>query len=95
MECRPWSSTSRAPEALRVRGLTGVVESELYATAALESLVENRLADPDRIGIGGWSLGGYFAPRAAAFESRFKAALLGVPSSTMAGSSEDGQQMKN
>ena len=60
-------------EALRLRGLTGVVESELYATAALEFLAENGLADPNRIGIGGWSLGGYFAPRAAAYEPRFQA----------------------
>jgi len=28
--------------------------------------------DPDRIGVMAWSLGGYYAPRAAAFEKRFK-----------------------
>ncbi|MCC2028885.1 hypothetical protein KEC56_05030 [Microbacterium sp. YMB-B2] len=31
--------------------------------------------DPERIGIVGWSLGGYYAPRALAFEKRLK---LGV-----------------
>ena len=28
--------------------------------------------DSDRIGLAGWSLGGYYCPRAAAFEKRIK-----------------------
>jgi hypothetical protein len=31
--------------------------------------------DPERLALAGWSLGGYFAPRAAAFEKRIKACI--------------------
>jgi dienelactone hydrolase len=58
-------------EALRLRGMTAVVESELWGSACIDYLTGRSDIDPARIGIVGWSLGGYYAPRAAAFEQRF------------------------
>ncbi|HWD03926.1 MAG TPA: alpha/beta fold hydrolase [Amycolatopsis sp.] len=57
-------------EALRLRGLTGYAESERWAGAAVDFLTGLDDIDASRIGIIGWSLGGYYAPRAAAFEDR-------------------------
>lgn len=59
-------------EALRLGGLTAVVEAETWAGACVDYLESRDDVDQDRIGIVGWSLGGYYAPRAAAFEKRFK-----------------------
>jgi dienelactone hydrolase len=59
-------------EALRLSGLHAIVESERWAGAAVDYLQTRADVDPERIGMMGWSLGGYFAPRAAAFEKRFK-----------------------
>lgn len=59
-------------EALRLRGLTAVVESERWAGAAVDYLETRADVDPERIGMMGWSLGGYYAPRAACYEKRFK-----------------------
>src|SRR5256885_10767869 len=38
----------------------------LFRSAALDLLETRRDVQPDRIGMMGWSLGGYYAPRAAA-----------------------------
>jgi dipeptidyl aminopeptidase/acylaminoacyl peptidase len=57
-------------EALRFGGLTARVESEDWAAACVDHLLAGGEVDPARIGLVGWSLGGYFAPRAAAFEKR-------------------------
>jgi dienelactone hydrolase len=57
-------------EALRVGGLTARVETETWAAACVDHLLERGDVDPARIGLVGWSLGGYYAPRAAAFEKR-------------------------
>lgn len=59
-------------EALRLRGLTAVVESERWAGAAVDVLEQRADVRGDRIGMMGWSLGGYYAPRAVAFEPRFR-----------------------
>jgi dienelactone hydrolase len=57
-------------EALRFGGLTARVETETWAAACVDHLLERGDVDPARIGLVGWSLGGYYAPRAAAFEKR-------------------------
>ena len=59
-------------EALRLSGLTAEVATERWAGAAVDVLEQRGDIDADRIGIIGWSLGGYFAPRAAAYEKRLK-----------------------
>jgi pimeloyl-ACP methyl ester carboxylesterase len=58
-------------EALRLQGLTARVDTEVWGAAAVDFLQARSDVDPDRIGVVGWSLGGYYAPRAAAFEERF------------------------
>ena len=59
-------------EALRLLGLTARVETEDWARACVDYLETRDDVDADRVGLVGWSLGGYFAPRAAAFEKRLK-----------------------
>ncbi|TXS90302.1 alpha/beta hydrolase [Parahaliea maris] len=58
-------------EALRKRGLTAVYDTERWATPAWEYLASRADVDEKRIGMFGLSLGGYYAPRAAANEPRF------------------------
>ncbi|PCH98785.1 MAG: alpha/beta hydrolase [Rhodobacteraceae bacterium] len=58
-------------EALRNLDHIGRYDAEAWGTAALEYLLTRDDVDPDRIGIFGLSLGGYFAPRIAAMEPRF------------------------
>jgi dipeptidyl aminopeptidase/acylaminoacyl peptidase len=62
-------------EALRLRGLTSRVESEDWATAIVDWLETRSDVRHDRIGLAGWSLGGYYVPRAAAFEKRLALAV--------------------
>jgi dienelactone hydrolase len=57
-------------EALRLQGLPARVDTEAWATACVDYLETRDDVDHDRIGLVGWSLGGYYAPRAAAFEKR-------------------------
>ncbi|MGY1602208.1 alpha/beta hydrolase family protein [Geodermatophilus sp. SYSU D00815] len=57
-------------EALRLQGLTARIDTEAWAGAAVDYLETRDDVDASRIGIVGWSLGGYYAPRAAAFEKR-------------------------
>ena len=58
-------------ESARFRGLYLHHETERYGTAAYEYLASRPEFDPERIGVMAISLGGYYAPRAAAFEQRF------------------------
>jgi dienelactone hydrolase len=58
-------------EALRLQGLTARIDTEVWAAAAVDYLETRDDVDAAKIGIAGWSLGGYYAPRAAAFEKRF------------------------
>lgn len=62
-------------EALRLRNLYLDPYIEGAASACVDYLENRREVDPDRIGILGISLGGYYAPRAAAFEKRLKCAV--------------------
>ena len=62
-------------ESPRFRDLYLHHETERYASAAYEFLAGRREIDPKRIGVMAISLGGYYAPRAAAFEPRFAACV--------------------
>ncbi len=70
--------TPGSGEALRLRGLTARHDTEVWASAIIDWIESDPKAlgvDPERVGIVGWSLGGYYAPRAAAFEKRLKLAV--------------------
>jgi dienelactone hydrolase len=56
--------------ALRLQGLTTSPEAERWARAAMDYLEGRPEVDPARVGVIAMSLGGYYAPRAAAFEKR-------------------------
>ena len=58
-------------ESVRFRNLPLIAETERYASAAYEYLASRREFDAKRIGVMALSLGGYYAPRAAALEPRF------------------------
>jgi dienelactone hydrolase len=61
--------------ALRLLGLTSGPDTEKPAGASVDYLETRVDVDPRRIGIMALSLGGYYAPRAAAFEKRFACAV--------------------
>ena len=58
-------------ESLRLNGLHATHESERWASVCYEWLAARDDIDAARIGMAGISLGGYFTPRAMAFEPRF------------------------
>jgi dienelactone hydrolase len=60
-------------EALRLHGLVARLDTEVAASACIDHLAGRADVDPTRIGITGISMGGYYAPRAAAFEHRLAA----------------------
>lgn len=62
-------------EALRLHGMHAVPESETWASKVVDWLETRDDVDGKRIGLEGVSLGGYYCPRAVAFEQRF---ALGV-----------------
>lgn len=59
-------------EALRLRNLYGGPDTEVPASACVDYLETRADVDPKSIGIMALSLGGYYAPGAAAFEKRFR-----------------------
>ena len=59
-------------EALRLQGLPATPYSEQWASAWVDYLETRPDVDKDRLGMTGISLGGHFAPRAVAYEPRFK-----------------------
>jgi dienelactone hydrolase len=61
-----------AGAALRLLNLPSGPETEKPAGASIDYLERRDDVDPSRIGMMALSLGGYYAPRAAAFEKRFK-----------------------
>ena len=61
--------------ALRLYGLAGDAETEHPAGACVDYLETRKDVNKGKIGVMGVSLGGYYAPRAAAFEKRFKACI--------------------
>lgn len=56
--------------ALRLQGLAMNPDSERWAAAALDWLAQRSDVDAAKVGVIAMSLGGYYAPRAAAFEPR-------------------------
>jgi dipeptidyl aminopeptidase/acylaminoacyl peptidase len=62
-------------ESVRFRGMPARHDSEVAGGAAIDYLEKRADVDKSRIGVMGICLGGYFAPRAAAYEKRFKACV--------------------
>ena len=62
-------------ESIRFRGLYLRYDTEHYATPVYEYLAARPDIDARRIGVMAISLGGYYAPRAAAFERRYACCL--------------------
>lgn len=58
-------------DALRLRDLTARYDSEHWASPVVDYLETRADVDARRIGMEGVSLGGYYCPRAVAFEPRF------------------------
>lgn len=63
-------------EALRLHGLTARYDSEHWASPVVDWLQARSDIDACRIGLEGVSLGGYFCPRAVAFEPRFACGVV-------------------
>jgi dienelactone hydrolase len=63
-------------EALRLHGLTARFDSEHWASRVVDWLETRDDVDPRRIGLEGVSLGGYYCPRAVAFEPRFACGVV-------------------
>lgn len=63
-------------EALRLHGLTARYDSEHWASRVVDWLETRADVDPKRIGLEGVSLGGYYCPRAVAFEPRFACGVV-------------------
>ena len=59
-------------ESLRVNKIPSRFDYEVPASAAYDFVAKRRDVDSNRIGLMALSMGGYYAPRAAAFEHRFK-----------------------
>jgi len=52
--------------------------------AGVDFMIEKGVADPERLGIGGWSYGGYMAAWAVTQTNRFKASVSGAPMTDLA-----------
>lgn len=63
-------------EALRLHGMTARYDSEHWASRVVDWLEAQPGIDPKRIGMEGVSLGGYYCPRAVAFEPRFACGVV-------------------
>lgn len=64
--------TPGSGEALRLADLRAIPESEVWASACIDYLETRSEIDSERIGMVAWSLGGYYGPRATAFEPRIR-----------------------
>lgn len=60
---------------LRLKGLATRYDYEVVAGAAVDFLESRSDIDPERLGVMAISLGGYYAPRVAAYEKRFRAGV--------------------
>ena len=66
-------------EALRLRNLPSRYDYEVAGKAAYEYVAARPDVDPKRVAIMAYSAGGYYAPRAAAFEKRYAACVAWGP----------------
>src|SRR5262244_406456 len=62
-------------EALRLRNIHSRHDYEVAGTAAYDYVASRPEVDPNRVAVMGYSFGGYHAPRVAAFEKRYAAAV--------------------
>jgi alpha-beta hydrolase superfamily lysophospholipase len=62
-------------EALRLQGIPSRHDYEVPARAAYEYMAKRPEVDPKRMAVAGFSMGGYYAPRAAAMEPRYAACV--------------------
>ena len=62
-------------EALRLRNIKARVDTEAFVSPIIDWVEQQPELAADKIGVVGWSLGGYYAPRTAAFEKRVKLAV--------------------
>ncbi len=62
-------------EALRLRNIKARVDTEAFVSPIIDWIENQPELAADKIGVVGWSLGGYYAPRTAAFEKRVKLAV--------------------
>lgn len=63
-------------EALRLHGMTARYDTEHWASKVVDWLETRADVDAQRIGCEGVSLGGYYCPRAVAFEPRFACGVV-------------------
>ncbi|GLU33237.1 prolyl oligopeptidase family serine peptidase [Trinickia caryophylli] len=63
-------------EALRLAGMPAAYNTEVWASRIVDWLETRDDVDPRRIGLEGVSLGGYYCPRAVAFEPRFACGVV-------------------
>jgi alpha-beta hydrolase superfamily lysophospholipase len=66
-------------ESLRLRNIPSRYDYEAAGTPAYEYVASRADVDPKRVAIGAYSAGGYYAPRAAAFEQRYAACIAWGP----------------
>lgn len=62
-------------ESLRLRQIYSRYDYEAAGTAAYDYVITRPDVDPKRVAIAGLSMGGYYAPRVAAFEKRYAACI--------------------
>lgn len=62
-------------ESLRLRNMKSRYDYEVPGTAAYDYLLGRKEVDPRRVAVMGYSFGGYYAARIAAFEKRFAACI--------------------
>ena len=62
-------------EALRLQNIPSRPDYEVPAAAAYDYVATRADVDPKRVAVMAYSMGGYYAPRAAAFEKRFAACV--------------------
>ncbi len=74
----PRGSTGRGPEFSNA--IFGDVGGGEYRDlmSGVDAMIERGIADPERLGVGGWSWGGYMTAWAVSQTGRFKAAVMGA-----------------